>query len=224
MIPTVAECINLAAFHLGDTPKRRYSETDLGVAVQIAWRETVAYFRLNGLPNMKFNQQYTFVGSTNDFSAEDVGIFNLGSVNAIWQVEGEYRRRLERNDELVPSTLGGQPRYYRRAGGMFEFDAPWKAGDVVRIEYFATGAAPSEGTLGIEGCHDVVSMLAAVAIGPTKGEGDLARELRAKVYEPIRGHMHVLIQALLKEEQEDVVQFGEYAGGVDRWSAIRQYR
>lgn len=220
MIPTVDHCVNRAAFHLGDSVKRRYSAADLRTAVSAAWEEIVAYMGLHGCSSIELTTIYTLPANTSVLTPETAGISNFGEPIRLWERPAgstEQWTLLDGPVNILPQEGGPLSHLgvYRWVGERFEFNAT--VSDIeLKIEYTGSGAAPDSGSMGIDDCTNAVSKLAAAIAAPTKGDDSLVPGLLEAVWggqsnsSKGRSHVHVLIQQQLKTQQRRSYQMPAY--------------
>ena len=207
-IPTVEEAAARANFHLGgDSAMRRFPMADLQIAVGSAWEETIAHMITNGVSAVELTQLYTLPASISTLLPFAAGISNFGGIIRLWEKPSGSTYYLEMDlVDILPQVpiSAGRLYQYRWTGNQFEFLAIPAAVDL-KIEYRGSGKAPDSGSLGFDGCLNVVAKLAAAIAGAPKGMTQLAASLRNDVYgdnDPSSPkHMHHLVQPMLKVQQ-----------------------
>jgi hypothetical protein len=225
-IPTVEQAIEEAAFHLGDTKKRRFTMPDLQMAVGLAWREIIDEMHKCQDAAVELITLYTIQAGTTTFKPIDATITNFGSLLRLEErPAGAVNTAFFPVDytEVLPLPWSPTDRlvYYSYRSGVFTFPPPTRAIEL-RITYLHSGDNPVTGTLGIDNCLTVVGKLAAAVVGPTKGLDNIPKRLRDEVY-VFPNHMQALIQPHLREQQERRVQPAAYCVGSNRRRPRGQY-
>lgn len=227
-IPTVYEAINEAAFHLGDQSMRRFNSATLGLAVGMAWRETIGEMLKCQDSAVELQVLYTLPAGTLELLPATAAIENFG---ALVRIEERPSGAASiaffpvSYTEILPLPWSPTNRliYYSWRNNRFYFNETTQ--DIqLRITYLSSGQLPSlpESTLGIDNCLTVVGKLAAAIAGPTKGLKDIPQRLRNEVYHD-PNDMQTLIQPTLVMQQERRVQMAAYAVGSNRRRSTGQY-
>jgi len=218
-IPTVEQAIEEAAFHLGDSKKRRFTIPDLQFAVGLAWRELIDEMTLCQDAAVELQALYVLAAGTLTLTPATAGISNFGQLLRL-----EERPQGSTNVSFFPVqytetiSLPWSPThrviYYTWRSQTFGF--PPATGPVeLRITYLHSGENPTTGPLGIDNCLTVVGKLAAAYAGPPKGLSGIPKQMRDEVYKD-PNHMQTLIQPHMREQQERRVQPAAYAVGSNR--------
>jgi hypothetical protein len=218
-IPTVEQAIDEAAFHLGDTTKRRFTTPHLVQAVGMAWREMIDEMVKCQDQHVELITYFTLTSGTLTLKPVDAGITNFGTL-----IRLEERPVNSQNvaffpveyTEILPAPWTPTDRliYYTWRKGVFSFNAA-TADIQIRFTYLESGELPTAGSLGIDNCLTVVAKLAAAIAGPPKGLNEIPRNMRREVYvDP--NHMQALIQPSLRMQQERRIQPAAYHVGSNR--------
>lgn len=222
-IPTVEQAANRAAFHLGDMAQKRYNSAVLQVAVGAAWEELTAQMLLAGVSGIELQALYTLPADTDTLTPETAGISNFGEIIRLWErpAGSTFFFYPVKYIEVLPQTQSqtGRLYWFRWTGGHFAFN-PASSAVELKIEYYGSGKAPDSGSLGIDGCLQIVSKLAAAIAAPTLGENQLAATLRNEVYgdnDPKSPkHMHTFLQPMLRTQQRRGYKNQAYGTGTGR--------
>ena len=211
---TVQDVIEDAADLLGDAEQEVMNAGSLARSFGIAYREMYDCLGLHGLTPVHKTVTYTLPANT---SSSTFALSDMGEPDALWERavgETEYTF-INPVDPLPQWEASDKLRVWKRESETFYF-IPATVARQLKIEYYASGAAPTSGSIGIDNARTFLAVrtasLAAVKYDmPSRGD-----ELKVEAFGPSRqpdgsgGALRGLIGPMILEAQNRSARAGSF--------------
>lgn len=216
MIPTVEEVVALAAGLLGERTPRKFTAAALQPAFEMAYEELTEEMARNHLTKQLRTVVYPLIANTTSLTPAAIGVSNFGELYSmeerIYGSTGIYT--LVVACTALPQRQAVQLLVnYEWSNDTWNFIGATGAVQL-RIRYYDSGAAPTTGTCGIDGCKNFLAYRVAAIAGFTAGNKDLARDYDRQARGPNLdnngGFIFRLIQAAVTGEQASQLQMPIY--------------
>jgi hypothetical protein len=216
MIPTVEEVLALAAGLLGERTPRKFTAAALQPAFEMAYEELTEEMARNHLVKQLRTVVYPLAANTTSLTPAAIGISNFGELytmeERIYGSTGIFT--LVTACTALPQRQAVEKLIdYEWSNDTWNFIGATVATQL-RIRYYDSGAAPTTGTCGIDGCKNFLAYRVAAIAGFTAGNKDLARDYDRQARGPVLdnngGFIFRLIQAAVTGEQASQLQMPIY--------------
>lgn len=208
MIPTMDDVFALCRSHLADPDGEVYNNQQLLPFVQMAYQEMYEKMLNMGLSAPEMTATYTLPANTLSLTPATAGISNFGEL----QAEGLSERlagstekyiALREQEDLSQWDPIDRLRYFEWRNETFYFVGATTDRDL-RIEYWASGSAPTSGSLGIDGCQLFMAARGA-ALACRLREPELSQTLNLDALGPQLngngGYLYTLTNPMLLAQQ-----------------------
>ena len=216
MIPTVEEVVALAASLLGERTPRKFTAAVLQPAFEMAYEELTEEMARNHLTKQLRTVVYPLTANTTSLTPAAIGVSNFGELYSmeerIYGSTGIFT--LVTACTALPQRQAVEKLIeYEWSNDTWNFIGATVATQL-RIRYYDSGAAPTTGTCGIDGCKNFLAYRVAAIAGFTAGNKDLARDYDRQARGPVLdnngGFIFRLIQACVTGEQASQLQMPIY--------------
>lgn len=216
MIPTVEQILALSAGLLGDPSQRKFTNAKLLPFFELAFEELTGEMARYHLPKQKRSVLYTLTASTTSLTPATASISNMGELVVL-----EERPSGSSNDYTIVAQVDKLPqedaasdlRWFEWSNDQFNFVGATQ-NIQLRITYYDSGAAPTTGSVGIDGCKNYLAYRTAALAAIPSGNVELGVEYDRQARGPMRdgggGFMHTLLQAMVVSMQKVKTQSPAY--------------
>lgn len=216
MIPSVDEVLLLAAQLLGDPTQRKFNDAKLQPFFELAYEELTGEMARHHVRKQKRAVTYALPANTTSLTPLTASISNFGELIRMEERpygSSELYTRVRPVDSLPQNTATDLLHWVEWSDDTWRFIGATQAIQL-RITYWDSGAAPTSGSVGIDGSKNFLAYRTAANAGIPAGNVELAVEYDKQARGPYRdgggGFIHALIQAMVVAEQKVQIQLPAY--------------
>lgn len=219
MIPSVEACKTHAAGLLGDPTQRKFTSEKLQPAFELAYEELTGEMARNHLRKQKRIVTYALTSGVIALLPVTAGISNFGELILMeergYGSSGLYTKVTARTS-LPQRYAVDLLMEYEWSNDEWHFIGATQDIDL-RISYYDSGAAPTTGSVGIDGSKNFLAYRTAAIAGFPAGNKDMARDYdkmaRGPRLDNDGGFIFSLIQAQVTAEQSTQLQLPYFRAG-----------
>lgn len=216
MIASVEEIKVLTAKLLGDPNQRKYTNDVLQPFFELAYEELTGEMARYHIAKQRRAVSYALAANTTSLTPLTAGISNFGELVRLEErpyLSGDTYIRVTPVTRLPQRAAQPMLTEFEWRNDTWYFVGATQAIDLL-ITYYDSGAAPTTGSVGIDGSKNFLAYRAAAVAAEPHGHRTLAesydREARGPARDGGGGHMHRLIQAMITTEQQIQLQLPFY--------------
>lgn len=219
MIPSVSEVLQQAAGLLGDPNMRKFTEAKLQPYFELAYEELTGEMARYFLTKQKRAVTCPLPIGTTSLTPADASISNMGEVIKVEERSygsGDLYTLVHPRITLPQRDAIWKLYDYEWSNDTFNFVGATDNIDL-KITYYDSGAAPTSGSVGIDGSKNFLAHRTAANAARPAGNVELAKLLDIDARGPRQdgsgGFLHTLIGAMLTSEQKNQLQVPYYKAG-----------
>lgn len=216
MIPSVAEVNTLVGALLGDPLLRKFTANKQQPFLEMAYEELTGEMARYHIRKQRRAVVYPLNAGITSLTPATAGISNFGELVKLeeraYGSTDQYTLVTE-VDSLPQRDADSRLGIYEWSDDTFNFVGATQAISV-RITYYDSGAAPTSGTTGIDGCKNFLAHRTAALAALPAGNVQLSQQYdiaaRGAGDDKTGGMLHKIIQAMITSEQKTQMQLPCY--------------